>query len=175
MSCPRRYSWTVTLELLRFAYTLHLLLYFSSIPLTSSSDHIIPRRHPLGPRVGGLRRRARLPTLRYRCRRDRRCMANPASLCRSRPNHPIPRLYLPLLRRCPCRKGWLGTELVRHLSICADFHRRCIHCCIVDRPRSDCGFGQQASWPSGQTESATRKPTGTTGGRGCREQGTIGS
>lgn len=42
----------------------------------TSVDHLLPRRHPLGSRMGQVRRRTRLPPIRHRCPRYCSRLAN---------------------------------------------------------------------------------------------------
>jgi len=44
--------------------------------LFKKKDLVLPRHYPLGTRMGWVWRIPRLPTLRNRCRRSSRCMAN---------------------------------------------------------------------------------------------------
>lgn len=94
-------------------------------PLTSFTlDHLLPRRHPLGPRVLQIRRRPRLPPLRHRRLLLRRRLAHPPPPSRVRANLAIPHLQLPLLHRRPRLQAWLDAAVVRRLPLRPDVYRR---------------------------------------------------
>lgn len=62
-------------------------------------DPLIPRSNPLGPGMGPVQRRERLPSLRYWRLEHGSRLANDSSPGRIRANHAIPGLQLPLLHR----------------------------------------------------------------------------
>jgi len=101
-------------------------------------DHLVPWGNPLGTRVGWLWRPPRLSAIRHWYRCDRSRLADTSTLGRSWPDHSIPRIHFPLLRRCPSYSPWVGTAMVFDISIRPDICRRCKYRSVLDRPRTNC-------------------------------------
>ncbi len=109
-----------------------------------STDLVILRCYPLGPRVGQIRRRPRLPTIRLWSRRSSSRMANHPVTHRIRSHLPILRLHLPVLRRRERRGQRMGPSLVLDIQIRLDFRGGREYRPQLDRQRSNCRPDQQA-------------------------------
>ena len=89
---------------------------------------LLPRRHPLGFRMGAIRRLNGLPTLLHRRNQHRRRLAHVTPPHRIRPHHPIHRLQLPLLHRRAGQNARLGTTVVWCISFRSDVYCRGQYC-----------------------------------------------
>lgn len=98
-------------------------------------DHILPRRHPLGPGMGEIRRLPWLQTLRYWSRSPCRRVAHSLLPRGIRLNLTILGLHFSILRRCAGSREGLGTTMVLDLSFCVDLHSGSKYCGKSDRQR----------------------------------------